>query len=104
MSRPEYGMKCVCVSCAQRFYDLSRSPAVCPKCGTTQPIAALRAPRPARMHFGSARMNRYAMAPIAEEEVEPLAAVEADEDDDRDADAEVPEIEADEVDPVIIHD
>lgn len=37
MSQPDLGTKRVCVSCGARFYDLNRSPAVCPKCGTEQP-------------------------------------------------------------------
>ncbi|MFT9019541.1 TIGR02300 family protein, partial [Acetobacter malorum] len=36
-SQPDLGTKRVCVSCGARFYDLHRSPAVCPKCGTEQP-------------------------------------------------------------------
>jgi uncharacterized protein (TIGR02300 family) len=38
MVKPELGLKRICVSCSTRFYDLSKSPAVCPKCGTEQPI------------------------------------------------------------------
>jgi len=45
MVKPELGMKRVCVSCAARFYDLTKSPAICPKCGTEQPIEQ---PRPRR--------------------------------------------------------
>lgn len=37
MAKPELGTKRVCVSCGTRFYDLTRVPAVCPKCGTEQP-------------------------------------------------------------------
>jgi len=37
MAKPEYGNKRVCVSCNNRFYDLTRQPAVCPKCSTEQP-------------------------------------------------------------------
>ncbi|GAN60991.1 MULTISPECIES: FYDLN acid domain-containing protein [Acetobacter] len=37
MSQPDLGTKRVCVSCGARFYDLNRSPAVCPKCSTEQP-------------------------------------------------------------------
>jgi len=32
------GTKRVCVACSARFYDLTKTPAVCPKCGTEQPI------------------------------------------------------------------
>lgn len=33
MSKPEWGVKRTCQSCAARFYDLKRTPIVCPKCG-----------------------------------------------------------------------
>jgi uncharacterized protein (TIGR02300 family) len=45
MAKPELGIKRVCVACGARFYDLTKSPAVCPKCGTEQPIEQ---PRPRR--------------------------------------------------------
>jgi uncharacterized protein (TIGR02300 family) len=45
MAKPELGMKRTCVSCNTRFYDLQKSPAICPKCGTEQPIEV---PRPRR--------------------------------------------------------
>jgi uncharacterized protein (TIGR02300 family) len=45
MAKPELGIKRVCVSCATRFYDLTKQPAVCPKCGTEQPAEQ---PRPRR--------------------------------------------------------
>ncbi|MCQ8276914.1 TIGR02300 family protein [Acetobacteraceae bacterium KSS8] len=38
MAKPELGTKRVCVSCGARFYDLTKVPAVCPKCGTEQPL------------------------------------------------------------------
>jgi uncharacterized protein (TIGR02300 family) len=45
MAKPELGIKRVCVACGARFYDLTKVPAVCPKCGTEQPIDV---PRPRR--------------------------------------------------------
>jgi uncharacterized protein (TIGR02300 family) len=33
LSKPEWGIKRTCQSCAARFYDLKRAPIVCPKCG-----------------------------------------------------------------------
>ena len=45
MAKPELGTKRVCVACGARFYDLTKSPAICPKCGTEQPIEQ---PRPRR--------------------------------------------------------
>ena len=45
MAKPELGTKRVCVACSTKFYDLLHSPAVCPKCGTEQPVEQ---PRPRR--------------------------------------------------------
>jgi uncharacterized protein (TIGR02300 family) len=45
MVKPELGSKRVCVSCSTRFYDLGRSPAICPKCGTEQPVEQPRVRR-----------------------------------------------------------
>jgi uncharacterized protein (TIGR02300 family) len=45
MAKPELGTKRVCVACGARFYDLTKVPAVCPKCGTEQPVDQ---PRPRR--------------------------------------------------------
>ena len=45
MVKPELGLKRLCVSCAARFYDLGRAPAVCPKCGTQQPVEQPRVRR-----------------------------------------------------------
>jgi uncharacterized protein (TIGR02300 family) len=45
MAKVELGTKRVCVSCGAKFYDLGKSPAVCPKCATEQPMDQ---PRPRR--------------------------------------------------------
>ncbi len=45
MAKPELGLKRICVSCGTRFYDLAKSPAACPKCGTEQPVEQPRAKR-----------------------------------------------------------
>jgi uncharacterized protein (TIGR02300 family) len=34
VAKPELGTKRLCGSCGAKFYDLSKSPIVCPKCGT----------------------------------------------------------------------
>lgn len=34
MVKLEWGVKRTCQSCGSRFYDLQRSPIVCPKCGS----------------------------------------------------------------------
>ena len=38
MAKPDLGTKRTCINDAVRFYDLNKAPAVCPKCGTEQPI------------------------------------------------------------------
>ncbi|HTI84012.1 MAG TPA: TIGR02300 family protein [Acetobacteraceae bacterium] len=45
MAKSELGTKRVCVACSTRFYDLTKVPAICPKCGTEQPPDQ---PRPRR--------------------------------------------------------
>jgi uncharacterized protein (TIGR02300 family) len=46
MAKPELGTKRVCVSCSTRFYDLAKTPAICPKCGVEQPADQPRLRRP----------------------------------------------------------
>lgn len=45
MAKPELGTKRICVSCGARFYDLTRQPAVCPRCATEQPAEQPRVRR-----------------------------------------------------------
>ena len=42
MAKPELGTKRQCQNCGAKFYDLSKDPIVCPKCGTVFQIAAIR--------------------------------------------------------------
>ena len=61
MAKPELGSKRQCLECGAKFFDFSKDPIVCPKCGTVFRVAPL--PRsPARQQ------------PVAKEaEVEPSA-------------------------------
>lgn len=46
LANPELGAKQICPSCSSKFYDLTRRPAHCPKCGTEfDPEEALRSRR-----------------------------------------------------------
>lgn len=46
MANPELGAKQICPNCQSKFYDLSRRPAACPKCGTQfDPEEALKTRR-----------------------------------------------------------
>jgi uncharacterized protein (TIGR02300 family) len=80
MVKPELGQKRVCVSCGTRFYDLTKAPAVCPKCGTEQPVEQPRAPR----RGGNVAEERRVKKPPVPEDT------------DTDAEVEVADEEADE--------
>ena len=80
MAKPVLGSKRVCVACQARFYDLTRTPAVCPKCGVEQPPEQ---PRPRRLG-GNVAEEKRPKKPVPEpgiEEVE-VEGVEDAEDED----------------------
>jgi uncharacterized protein (TIGR02300 family) len=60
MAKPELGTKRVCVACGARFYDMTKQPSVCPKCGTEQPIEQ---PRPRRAGGGNVVEDRRPKRP-----------------------------------------
>lgn len=39
MAKPELGTKRLCAGCGAKFYDLNKSPIVCPKCATVYEVA-----------------------------------------------------------------
>jgi uncharacterized protein (TIGR02300 family) len=45
VAKPELGTKRLCAGCGAKFYDLSKTPIVCPKCGTVYEIAPATRPR-----------------------------------------------------------
>lgn len=45
MAKPELGTKRLCQSCGAKFYDLSKDPIVCPKCGTVFVAMAIASTR-----------------------------------------------------------
>ncbi|TAD89095.1 MAG: TIGR02300 family protein [Alphaproteobacteria bacterium] len=65
MVKPEWGAKRVCHSCGAAFYDMRRSPIICPKCGAEyDPEAILK--------------SRRSRAPAAEEKAPAKVAAGAD--------------------------
>ena len=48
LAKPEWGTKRVCQSCGARFYDLARTPIVCPSCGAVFDLEVLNRTRRAR--------------------------------------------------------
>ena len=78
MVKPELGTKRVCVSCGTKFYDLTKVPAVCPKCGTEQPLDQ---PKPRRGGGNVEEKTRAKKAPAPGlDDADPDVEVEAAED------------------------
>ena len=50
MAKPALGTKRICTGCAAKFYDLGKSPIVCPTCETVF-VVAKAAPQRARSAF-----------------------------------------------------
>ena len=101
MGRPELGTKLTCADCSERFYDLNRSPAVCPKCGAAQlppkprvySTKSSQSWRPRRESVPVAADADDGNAGAAAEAEETEDAAEADADSDRDSDEEAEESE-----------
>lgn len=83
MAKPEWGEKRICLDCGAKFYDMLRSPIVCPSCETEfVPVATGRSSR--------------AKAAVPAPKPQPKKPVVADEDallvtDDDDDDDDIPE-------------
>ena len=98
MAKPELGLKRVCVACSTKFYDLTKQPAVCPRCGTEQPAEQPRLRR-AAAPLPDDKLKKRAAAPEGDTDEVELEDVDAeavddaddleDEDDAIDADIEV---------------
>lgn len=105
MSNPEFGTKHTCEACAERFYDLRRSPVICFKCGVQQSPPKPRMYRPIRAGSERGVFSRRPLPMPAEKEPADELAVEEveeadltdNEDTDLDDETEV-EIEVD-IDP-----
>ena len=99
MAKQELGSKRICVSCQARFYDLTKTPAVCPKCGVEQPPEQ---PKQRRVtgNVADTRVKKPAAEPGIEdvevegvEDVEDEDVLEAADDLEDDADAITTDIE-----------
>ena len=94
MAKPELGTKRLCGSCGAKFYDLSKDPIVCPKCGTVfeivVPVArgrAAEAAAAAAAGVAAAAAAAAAKSKEAEAEVPETADVELVSLEDADAEA-----------------
>ena len=85
MANPELGTKQLCPNCQAKFYDLSKRPAHCPKCGTDfDPDEAVR----------NRRVRARAIVPDAEAEDErPSQVLGKDVEDDEEEEVVTPELD-----------
>jgi len=75
VAKAEWGQKRICPSCSARYYDMKKNPPVCPTCGTVfDPEILLRARR--------GRSAEKKVAPVPEEIIEDIPAVEGEEGED----------------------
>ena len=88
MGKVDLGMKLTCESCGARFYDLNKTPAVCPKCGASNSRPAIFKSR-SRSAAAEEREDKRAAAAAAaaktkapEDEVEVEAAADDEDEDD----------------------
>lgn len=76
MAKPDLGLKRTCVACGAKFYDLTRQPAVCPKCGTEQPAEQPRLRRAAAVV--EEKVKKRAIVPDADSDDVELEDVDTD--------------------------
>ena len=86
MPKPEWGTKRECSSCTVRFYDLGKTPIVCPKCGAVFELPARSGVPPAAVTSNAPKPDTTggsdAAAPAkAHDEAEPLEDEDVDDDD-----------------------
>ena len=90
MAKPELGTKRLCAGCGAKFYDLSKDPITCPKCGTVFEVVVpvTRGGRDAAAAAAAAAAASRAQAKEAAEEAPENADVELVSLEDADAEAE----------------
>ncbi len=78
MAKAELGMKLTCESCGARFYDLNKTPGLCPKCGAAnaRPVIFKASRRSAEDREKAAAPVKVPVAPVIADDdaVEPAAA------------------------------
>jgi uncharacterized protein (TIGR02300 family) len=91
VSKPELGVKRRCLTCAAAFFDLNRTPIVCPKCGALFQVVELAHSRAKWTPSPPVAIKTLAAAdPFEAETSEPEA-----EDEDAEDEVEMPPIEED---------
>src|SRR6266481_1700299 len=68
VAKPELGTKRLCTNCGAKFYDLSKTPIVCPKCNTVMELSAVASrSRPEAAHRAAAAAPEEVVAPETQE-------------------------------------
>lgn len=84
MAKPEWGQKRTCTSCGCRFYDLTRSPITCPKCGATvepeMPFKVRRSSVPTEKAAARVAVEKVVVADVVDDETLDTAEETAEED------------------------
>jgi len=95
VANPRWGTKRICQSCATKFYDLAKSPIVCPACGVVfDPEALLKSRRPrAAPKAEPPKPKKPKPAPVADDDDDDS---ETEDFEDAEADAEVGDDDDDE--------
>jgi uncharacterized protein (TIGR02300 family) len=103
MAKPEWGAKRICHACGAAFYDMLRTPIVCPKCNTTyDPEAVLKSRRSRPLPPEDKLVPIAAVAAVdAEEVVDEVEALPDAEEIEAEDDAEVVDDDDDESDEVL---
>ncbi len=104
MPKAEWGVKRTCLGCGARFYDLKRTPIICPKCEVEFDIAVAPKPRRAKP-AAAAKAAVKAAVKAADEKTEDLiddADVDADADSNTDIESDDPVLETDDDDGDVI--
>ena len=104
MAKPEWGTKRICQSCGARFYDLGRSPIICPACGAIFDLELLNRARRARPSLRAAAAPAEEMAGEEAENLEGNAGLESIEDDAEVEDAAIEGEDGEEEDESLIED
>src|SRR5690606_11921892 len=95
MAKPEWGEKHRCGSCGKPFYDMKKTPIICPSCGTEHTPERLLKPR---RSVGAAAAEATKKAAALKKKSSDLLDDELDDDDDLDADLDDDLIDPDTVD------
>jgi uncharacterized protein (TIGR02300 family) len=69
VAKPEWGTKRTCLSCGAKFYDLMRSPILCPACGAEFDVEAAGRARRARSVGRPGPAEPQVVAPVEGEEL-----------------------------------